>query len=151
MIEIIDWFRARRLPPNVTVDIAGLGTEELKPLLPASGFHLHGTVSPRQLEELLLRTRAMLAHQPQGCGALTRIPEMLAAGVPVLANRVAARSATHFAGVRVYDTAEQLARHLEALLESDWPMPPIPAAPAGAERTFIDALNELARGHPPGA
>ena len=80
--------------PTLPVDIAGFGTEALEPHLVGTSYRLHGSVNQELLADLLVQAKVLLAHQTAAAGALTRIPEMLCAGVPVVANPVAARSAT---------------------------------------------------------
>ncbi len=143
MLELIDWLQRHPSPRGELVDIAGLGTEELSAALPPHGFTLHGTVSPERLRELLARTRAVVLLQRLNTGMLTRIPEMLVAGIPVLATPVTARNATHFQGVHLYDTPDEL----KALLEKDWPVPPVPPPPAEAEQRFVSSLKLLVGPH----
>ena len=45
-----------------------------------------GRLDTAAFDELLVRARAVLVPQVAGFGCLTRIPEMLAAGIPVLAD-----------------------------------------------------------------
>lgn len=140
MLEIIQWARAGGLPGTVKLHLAGLGTESLRAELPDRGFALHGTVSDEHLQRLVRQSRCLLAHQRSGCGALTRIPEMLAAGLPVVASKVAARSTSHLRGVHVYNSPEELT----ALLACQLPVPPVPSPPTEAEEEFIRSLTGLA-------
>jgi len=83
------WFvaEARRhgLPAGVRVVIGGLQTETL---LPAGetvpGLELRGWLAQPELDALLTRCAAFLAPQDRGFGALTRLPELACAGIPVL-------------------------------------------------------------------
>ncbi len=125
---------------DFTVDIAGYGTEELAPLCQDKKFTLHGAVSAQQLQKLLVDTRAVLVYQQAGAGALTRVPEMLVAGIPVIVNGNAARSAQHYAGLHCFENPGELAQRLASPLAS----PEIPARPEGAERRFIECLQALA-------
>ena len=129
-------------PMPLAVDIAGSGTEELASEITRPGFTVHGTVSPGQLDRLLLSARAAIVHQAPSSGALTRIPELLLAGIPVLANENASRSSWSYAGLYPYsDFAE-----LQALMASDQPEPHPPARPVRAEQSFIDCVRRLAAG-----
>lgn len=139
MLEIFDWFREGGLPGDVTVDVAGRGTEELRPRMPSQGFQVHGTVEPERLASLMEGTRAIVVHQHAGGGALTRIPEAVSAGIPILASRAAARSATHLEGVHVYHSREELI----ALIKQKLPMPPVPDAPD--ESAFKRVIGDLAK------
>jgi glycosyltransferase involved in cell wall biosynthesis len=127
---------AKRRP--LEVDVAGFGTERLRGQ--AEGLTFHGSVSTEKLEQLLISARALLLHQQAAAGAITRIPEMLQAGIPVIASAVASRSAAHLKGVEVYDDQHEL----EQKLEQPFSMPPLPPRPVEGERRFIDCLKRLA-------
>jgi hypothetical protein len=86
-----------------------------------------------------METRALLLHQRAAAGAVTRIAEMLVAGVPVIGNPVACRSALPLDGVRCYDDVEQLG----ALLQAPLPMPPVPDAPRAAEERLIASIRRF--------
>lgn len=137
MLEIFDWFREGGLPKDTTMEVAGRGSEDLRAALPSQGFHLHGTVDAPELDSLMTHTRAILVHQHAGGGALTRIPEALSAGIPILASRAAARSATHLDGVHVYESRDELV----ALMKQRLPMPEMPSAPD--ESRFKMVLQNL--------
>ncbi len=126
---------------NMAVDIAGYGTESLKPFLVDNRFTLHGSVEPAHLETLLINARAVLIHQTKGVGALTRIPEMLVAGIPVIVNSIAARSAMHYLGVHCYESEANLAQWMNQALAP----PPVPARPLEAETRFQECLRTQGR------
>jgi hypothetical protein len=121
------------------------------PVVRRAGAELHvagndtaalGRLSDDDLYALLATATAALVYQSSGCGALTKIPELLLAGVPVLANGVAARSAHHYAGVHLFETAAEMAE----LIRADLPTPPPPPRPTRAENRFVATLHELAGG-----
>ncbi|MFA5114068.1 MAG: hypothetical protein WC529_07235 [Candidatus Margulisiibacteriota bacterium] len=91
---------------------------------------LLGELTNQQHDELLARVKAVLCYQLSGSGALTRICEMLIAGVPVVANRHAARSYHRLDGVHEFDTLADLPKLLAGLPEqgeeSAPPQPPDP-------------------------
>ncbi len=128
-------------PPVV---LAGLDTERFRGQVPDGILTIEGTVSQTRLDELLVGAKAMLIHQRFGTGALTRIPEALVAGVPVVCNGVAARSAHHYDGVHTFETADELAH----LLACDLTTPPVPPRPEAAEKRFIDTVRRVV-GLPP--
>ncbi|MGH8000607.1 MAG: hypothetical protein ACREPR_14555, partial [Brasilonema sp.] len=121
------------------IDIAGYGTEQLKEYCDGPNFTLHGTVDQGKLNYLLSNVKAILVHQKAGAGALTRIPEMLIAGVPIIANSNACRSAFDYPGVYCYDNQVELA----ALVNKSLDFPPILERPVAAERRFIDCFKHL--------
>jgi hypothetical protein len=109
--------------------IAGFGTERLQEGAPAyESVNILGTLSDDELDDILARIGACLCYQEGGGGVLTRIPEMLLAGVPVVANHHAARSYHGCPGlVEFADLAElaELLPHLPGMVEA-FPPPAIP-------------------------
>jgi glycosyltransferase involved in cell wall biosynthesis len=141
MAAVLEMLKSLPGGPRLPVDIAGFGSEALRPEIVGTEFRLHGAVDASVLARLLVEARAVLLHQTAGAGALTRIAEMLTAGVPVLANPIAARSVIGREGLHVYETAVEL----RDLLNRDLPVPPLPARPAAAERRLVAALDALVR------
>lgn len=119
------------------VDIVGFGTERLRESVTDQRFTLQGSVEVEQLNQLLISCKAVLLHQLSGAGALTRIPELLIAGVPIIANSHACRSAHGYQGVYCYDSAAELAD----LLTHSLPIPDRPARPMTAEARFMDCIQ----------
>lgn len=131
---------ARFLPPAAKRPrfvLVGWKSEPMANDLP--GVEFAGGVSREKLAELFAGAKAMVVHQTYGGGALTRIPEALIAGMPVIANTFAARSAMTYQGVYTYDTPERLAE----LLNSNLPTPPVPPRPVEAERRFRTVVEEI--------
>ena len=91
----------------LAVDVAGFGTERLA--RESKTLRFLGAVSPEQLDGLLMTTRGLLLHQRSAAGAVTRIAEMLTAGIPVIGNPIACRSAIELPGVHVYGDERELA------------------------------------------
>ncbi|MFW6047092.1 MAG: hypothetical protein ACOCP4_04850, partial [Candidatus Woesearchaeota archaeon] len=100
-------------------------------------FIFEGTVSEDRLKELYIGAKAIIAHQKTGTGTLVRIPEALIAGVPVIANTVAARDTRQYNGIYVYDTIKELGDVLSGNLKT----PEIPKRPIRYENNFIKKLN----------
>ncbi len=140
MIEQIQWLNQLEKAINFEVDIAGHGTEQLKEYCDRPNFTLHGTVDSQKLNHLLINAKAVLVHQKAGVGALTRIPEMVIAGIPVIANGNACRSAFSYPGVYCYDNQSELADLMSKPLDS----PDILPRPIEAEKRFINCLKQLA-------
>lgn len=122
---------------NIRIDIAGYGTETLAEYCNNSIFKLHGTVEPEQLMSLLEGTKALLIYQKSGAGALTKIPEMLIAGIPIIANGIACRSAFNYSGVYCYDELSQLSDFLTQNINT----PPIITRQINLEQKFIDCIR----------
>ncbi len=138
--ELLSWLRRCPPPAGEAVWVVGAGTEMFAdgPLPPNAA--VLGGVDEDRLAGLLTSARAVVAHQTWGTGGLTRIPDMLTAGVPVVANRIAARSAEELAGVHRYDSPDELA----ATLAGPLAVPPPPPGIGADERRFVATLRRLA-------
>jgi len=140
IIEVLNWLKHVNF--NNIIDIAGYGTEFLQEYCDGEpNFNLHGTVNQEKLTELLINAKAVLSHQRATSGALTRIPEMLIAGIPVIANNIACRSAFSYPGVYCYDNESELADLMSKQIES----PSVLRRPIEAEKRFIDCLKQLSQ------
>ena len=140
MVKQLQCLQKIRQEIKFEVDIAGYGTEELKKYCDHPSFILHGTVEYQKLNELLTNAKAVLIYQEAGVGALTRIPEMLIAGIPVIANSNACRSAFSYSGLYSYDNDYELAELMGKKLH----IPVIVQRPVEAEKRFINCLKKLA-------
>lgn len=118
-----------------SIVIAGYGTERMRTAFERTGARVVGTVSEEDLHALQLDARALLVHYVPTPGALTRIPEALIAGIPVIANRHAARGYEAIPGVHVYDSPEEL----RELLATDLPAPAAMPRPA-VEDQFVSRV-----------
>ena len=86
--RFLDDARQRGLPGGARVVVAGLHTETL--LAPGewpAGVEGRGWLDEDALDALLARVTAVLVPRRDGFGALTRLPELSCAGVPVLVAR----------------------------------------------------------------
>ncbi|MBW4524949.1 MAG: hypothetical protein KME18_07090 [Phormidium tanganyikae FI6-MK23] len=140
MIEQIQWLKHIRQHFSFEVDIVGYGTEALQEYCDET-FVLHGAIDEERLTAILIQAKAALIHQTASSGALTRIPELLIAGIPVIANGNACRSAFDYAGVYCYDDLFELLDRLNQPLETPAPV----ARPIAAEKRLIDALFALSQ------
>lgn len=137
LIDRIEFFKSAKLD-SIKLHIAGYYTECLSTHLDSNcNMVLHGTVSESKLNELLCQVKAVLIHQPPSTGALTRIVEMLIAGVPVILNSNSARSCLDYDGVYIYNTDEEL---LE-LLKRKIGIPFLPKKNIAIEKKFIDLVS----------
>ncbi|MCP6759828.1 MAG: glycosyltransferase [Fischerella sp. CENA71] len=139
MIEQIQWLSEIETLLDCEVDIAGYGTEKLQEYCKSPKFILHGAVEQKKLNHLLINAKAVLVHQKAGVGALTRIPEMIIAGIPVIANSNSCRSAFDYPGVYCYDNQHEMTN----LLFKNLDIPVMLERPISAEKRFIDCLQEL--------
>jgi hypothetical protein len=139
MLEALRWkSMLKRSDANWVV--AGYGTEKFASEFESPSCQVLGTISDEVLDNLLINSRAAVLHQLTGSGALTRVPELLCAGVPVIASSHAARSYWHWDGVRSYDTKDQL----EGILnDSLWMqrLPKCPEPPLLAEKDLVACID----------
>jgi glycosyltransferase involved in cell wall biosynthesis len=138
MATQLEWL-ARSFPTDVEIAVAGPRSEEILASHARPGVRLLGQVGRDQLVELLASCSAMLVHTLGGAGAVTRIPEALLAGVPIIANPNAARDQFGTPGVHVYESEAEFA----ALVRAVPPIPPPPPFPASAAAQFRSALARL--------
>ena len=119
--------------------VAGYGTESLREVAhPRISFL--GTLSNEALEKLLVEIDGMIIYQPPTTGALTRIPEMLLAGIPLYANFDASRNYFNVDGIVPYHSFDELLR----LLATTTPSAPIRyERELSAEESFIKVVSHL--------
>lgn len=101
MTELVEQIETLVVGSGLNVIVAGAGTENLTHLA-SSSIQVLGTVDADVLLDLYRRAYAGVVYQRPASGALTRIPDLLAAGVPVLANTYAARSQQDQPGLSVF-------------------------------------------------
>ena len=137
MQALVDFAATQNLPFELI--IAGYGTESLKQVShPRIVFR--GTLSNEELEKLLMEIDGVVIYQPPTTGALTRIPEMLLAGIPVFANFDAARNYFGITGIEQYNTFDELFELLkthEGVLSVDF------VRDDSAERVFSSEISHL--------
>ena len=102
--------------------VVGNGTERLSQEATAVGMKCLGRLDDDAFDRVLQTATAAIIFQQRGSGALTRIPELLLAGVPVIVNDHAGRSAHHLTGLWHCNDPERLIELTERL--QDTPPPP---------------------------
>jgi hypothetical protein len=142
--EQVAWIEVAA-PAGAVFHVTGHQTESLRELWSGPRFQFHGTCPDDLFAEVKARCAAVCIHQRAGLGALTRVPDMLMAGLAVVANGAAARSFIGMAGVHVYDTP----REMGALMAGEIPTPPPPPRPLELEDALAECL--LAAAAPRGA
>jgi len=126
--------------PGGGITVAGNQTETVFADMAGRGVRLLGSVSTEVLQGLLGDCGALLVDTEGGAGAVTRIPEALLAGVPVIANTNAGRDQFGTSGVHVYDGPTEF----QALVRRPLPVPPAPPRPAAEQERFQQTLRRLA-------
>ncbi len=107
---------------NDQLIVTGYGTNMLLNYVTDSRVQIRGQLSDNELDEILAETKGCIIYQENGSGALTKIPELLIAGIPVIINSHAARSHYNLPGVFEFPTFEGLHEQLKAAARDD-PMP----------------------------
>lgn len=138
MLSRIDWFRNADIN-NCKLLIAGYSTGELEQNVPNSdNITILGTLSDDQLFSLLAGIDAVLIHQVATSGALTRIPEMLIAGIPVILNSESARSFYNVNGVHIYENDDELT---SLIIKNEYGIPDLPPVPQSYFNNFLQSVS----------
>ena len=128
MLKIINTWKECGLRQSVSrLVVAGYSTEQFNDLADDDVLVL-GSLSADDLNERLTTIKACLCYQDKASGALTRISEMLVAGIPVLANTQAARSYHNLRGLIEFQTVDDIEKAFKEidLVEGSIPIPPKP-------------------------
>lgn len=99
--------------------IVGYGTMQLASMVDDPRIEVRGDLSDAELDELLTATKGCIVYQENASGALTKIPELLMAGVPVILNSHAARSHHNLPGIFEFEHLEQLGVQMEVAAQSE--------------------------------
>jgi hypothetical protein len=100
MITLIrTWGEKSRELKGQKLIVCGYGTEELRSTTSSPSVEVHGTVSDAELDDIITHSHGALSYQEYGGGSLTRVTELLTAGVPVVANPHAARDHRNSPGI----------------------------------------------------
>jgi hypothetical protein len=132
----LEWLRGSIRP----VIVVGPQTDRIFGEFASERVSVLGVVSRERLTEVMAAAGALLVHTQGGAGAVTRIPEALLAGVPVIANANALRDCHGTAGTYRYETREEFLR----LAGQPLPVPPPPPRPVQDEALFQSVLRQLA-------
>lgn len=106
--ELISFFEEARI--NDDLVIAGYDTEQLEKYFTnfSSNIKLKGSLNSDELEFVLANCKAIIIYQKPTTGALTKIPELLLCGIPIVCNNTAARTFYNLKGVNVFNSKEEL-------------------------------------------
>jgi hypothetical protein len=117
--------------------VAGFGTEIFRSQFGAvKGMEILGSLEQSDLDILMEKCRAIIINQDYCPGALTKVPEILISGIPVIMNTGASRSYKRLDGVYVYESIVELERYLNSPL----PIPNTPSIPFDNYKNFTDAI-----------
>ncbi len=140
MKEQLRWLKKSRLPANGIV-VVGPKSDVVLADEQVPGIQILGEVSRARLVELQETCSALLIHTYGGAGAVTRIPEALLSGLPIISNPNAARDRYDTPGVHVYETPDEFIQ----LTQNALPVPPTPARALQSEARFEAELHRLVK------
>ncbi|WP_417557640.1 hypothetical protein [Mesoflavibacter zeaxanthinifaciens] len=105
---LISYFNDNKIEEELL--IGGYQTELIKNVVNqiTSNIKILGTLEETELKQLMINCKAIIIYQLPTTGALTKIPEILLSGIPIICNTVAARNYFNTKGVYVYDSKENL-------------------------------------------
>lgn len=126
---------------DIIFNVAGFGSEILKSYN-SSNIKIWGSVDTTLLRELLIENDIVILNQPPTSGSLTKIPELLIAGIPIAANHNASRSFYGVNGMHTYHNYQELIDLIHAISPAT---PDIPAPPVAAEKRFVDYIKTINR------
>lgn len=118
---------------HIPLVVTGFGTEMFRDGYASDYIKILGATHDSALTHLLTNSRAVLINQGFSSGALTKIPEFLVAGIPVITDEGGSRSFRRFDGVYVYRSFGELEEMVSNPL---LPMPALPEIPIGALTAF---------------
>lgn len=104
-----------------------------------SNVRILGSIDNTRLNELLSKCKCVLIHQEYGTGSLTKIPELLLSGVPIVASRVASRNYSLHDGIVIYNEIADLCD----ILDSKLSQPRKPLRKRQEELRILDKLLNL--------
>ncbi len=143
MLNRILFFHKEMKNSDLELHVAGYLTENLKEHIPANPkIFLHGTLSNEDLAQHLVDCSFCWIHQNISTGSLTKIPELMMAGVPVLLNSDAARNFHNVPGIKVYEHDEDC----KLAMQSELPIPGIPEKPLVHEEILIRTIRKFTKG-----
>ncbi len=116
MTAFIDhWRSEKNRIKNDKLIVAGYLTPLFIKTASCEKIDILGELSNQRLDDILSSVKAMICFQEYGSGALTKIREMLIAGVPVLATPHAARSYHEYDEVMEFSDLDDLERAVSIL------------------------------------
>jgi hypothetical protein len=99
--------------------IGGFGAAQIQNFITNPDVIIKSDLSNQEHDHLLKTVKACVCYQDQGSGALTKIPEYLIAGIPVLSNTIAARNYYNLDGIVLFDTPEAFYKAVKKIEQFD--------------------------------
>lgn len=113
MLEFLQSWSKNKINKNLFV--AGFATERIEELnrdLLSERITVLGTLSESELLDLLTKVTAVIVYQKSATGSLTKIPELLIAGVPIIGNCYALRTYYNMPGIIEFGSFHELEKIL---------------------------------------
>ncbi len=107
MLNLLTFLSAKDFK-NYKIHVAGYGTNTINIEKFPNNFKFHGPIPLDKLYQLYKIVDAAIIDQLPSTGALTKIPELLTAGIPVIANNNASRNYYNQPNISIFRTYSQL-------------------------------------------
>jgi len=146
MVDIINFWLSSKKLVNERLFVVGFGTEKLEEIVgfrKTNSIEILGSVEADQLLDRLVAAKGVILYQKYGTGALTKIQELLIAGVPVFANHHAARSYHLRPGVNEYYDFSDLDYKINELNSTKLNDIPLPLRPD--ESLFHKRITQIVK------
>lgn len=93
---------------NFKISFAGYFTEQLAIPDNCTNINVEGSIRVEDLYNLYRKVDAVIINQANSTGALTKIPELLLAGIPIVANTASLRNYYNINGITLYNDINEL-------------------------------------------
>jgi len=137
MKTLIEQFQNQNI--NQKLIVAGYGSEILQSTINQKYIELKGEVNNELLTDLMNHAKAVFINQPATTGALTKIPELLIAGIPIIANSFSLRSFHNIEGIYSFENISEI----NNLTKIDFAIPKIPKRETIFEEYFVEKIRHL--------
>jgi len=112
---------------KIPLIIAGYGVDGFFDQPPSTtAITIVGEVSHIEMTSLLTECIACILHQETGSGALTKIPELLRSGIPIIASQHAARSYEGTEGLYEYQELAEIPKIMQDIIQGIHSTPYLP-------------------------
>jgi hypothetical protein len=135
--QLVDYLCDQIWPHGYSFHLAGLKVAELIHVKNPSLIKVHGFLPAEEFKQLHASVKCLIVHQTTGSGALTRILDSLISGIPVVANRIAAREWEGYSGTYLYHHMHEIPELLKQLI----PTPPVPSHRLVEEELLVKKIK----------
>ena len=139
LIKLLNAISIQLLPEDIYFDVIGIETQSCQIPGLSNQIVFYGEVTHEKYLSLAINCTACVAYQEKGTGALTRVMDMLLAGIPVLGNYMALRGWMDLDGVYLFNEWNEF----NDLLNKSFNNPKVPERQKKEENNFISSLYSL--------